>query len=221
MSAVPFPAALRAIVAALAAAVAALCLAPAQAHALTPEQAYVKPTIDLTYWDLDRFWIPSRRPTVDYYNYYSGGRLIDVNAACGGSTADDHGTQGFYCDGGWIYIDYNQQAGNLARFGDGAVAFWLAHEYAHHVEWLLGINWTRSAPYHELLADCFAGMYFRYGTYTSRRLSGNDYQQARNQIWALSPSALHGTRVQRLRAFDFGFTQTAWRGCVNAAGTSY
>jgi hypothetical protein len=192
------------------------------AKALYPsEQTSVTNIVNIVYWDLVEFWIPRTNPTVDYYdNGYP-----DYWARCNPAawTGNYWGAQGFECNG-HIFFDYYQQVRNLGKYGDGAVAFWVAHEFAHHIEDLLGINWTSSAPYHELLADCFAGMYFRYGVQNTKgALNSNDYgYDARNQIWALTSSgAAHGTREQRLKAFDFGYTQTTYNGCINAAGVSY
>jgi predicted metalloprotease len=194
----------------------------AEAQALNPEQTSVTNTINIVYWDLDRFWIPSQKPGVSYYDYVSGGVLVNYETPCG-NTLRFLGAQGFLCPANaGIYFDFNQQVGNIRTYRDGAVAFWLAHEYGHQIQQLLGINWRAFPPYHELLADCFAGMYFRYGVNTSRKLVYADYNEARNQIWALVNSdADHGTRSQRLRAFDFGYTQAAHSGCTSSAGRSY
>jgi hypothetical protein len=59
-------------------------------------------------------------------------------------------------------------------------------------------------------------MYFRHGVYTSRKLNYGDYLEARNQIWALSNTASHGTRNQRLAAFDWGFNSAPhYTNCTN------
>jgi predicted metalloprotease len=194
-----------------------------EAKALNPEQTSVTGIVNSIYWDLDSYWIPARRAGVAYFDYYANGVLIDYADPCN-NTSTQHGTEGFYCPSNEsIYLDYNQQVGNVSRFGDGSTAFWTAHEYGHHVEKLLGINWTSYVPYHELLADCFAGMYFHHGVYTSGKLNYNDYSEARNQIWALSDSDVaHGTRTQRLQAFDFGFRQELNRNiCIQGAGSYY
>ena len=138
-----------------------------------------------------------------------------------GSTNTSHGTQGFYCPPSeGIHLDFIQQDSNVRRFGDGSTVFWMAHEYGHHVEKLLSINFR--APFHELLADCFAGMYFNRGVNTSRKLKYNDYLEARNQIWALSAGdADHGTPAQRLRAFDFGYRQVNRNVCIYGAAVQY
>ncbi len=191
------------------------------AKALNPNQTSVTTIVNTVYWDLDAYWIPSRQAGVGYYDFYSNGVLVDYATPCDNTSAT-HGWEGFYCPTNEsIYFDYNQQVGNVSTFGDGSTAFWTSHEYGHHVEKLLNISFR--APYQELLADCFAGMYFHHGYYTSGKLNYGDYGEARNQIWALTgPDALHGTRDQRLRAFDFGFRQETNRNiCINGAGVNY
>jgi predicted metalloprotease len=191
------------------------------ARALNPNQTSVTTIVNTVYGDLDDYWIPIRRAGVAYYDFYSSGVLVDYWTSCQ-HTSTAHGWEGFYCPTNEaIYFDYNQQVGNVRSFGDGSTAFWTAHEYGHHVEKLLGIDWR--APYNELLADCLAGMYFRHGVYTSGWLAVGDYGEARNQIWALTgPDPVHGTREQRLRAFDFGFRQELNRNiCIDGAGVNY
>lgn len=103
---------------------------------------------------------------------------------------------------------------NLARFGDGAVGFWLAHEFGHHIQSLYRLR--PSVPNFELQADCFADMYVHYGIFNSFRLAAADYTQARNQIWALSWNDTgHGTPQQRLNNFDWGYKQFYFPSCVS------
>lgn len=45
------------------------------------------------------------------------------------------------------------------KFGDGAVAYAIAHEYSHYIQDQLGIN--LADPYNELHADCMAGALLR------------------------------------------------------------
>jgi predicted metalloprotease len=186
-----------------------------KADALNPNQTTVAGVVGNVYWDLNTFWgNPSQKPGVDYFNYWRNGQLVNYKTECF-YTRDQVGTQGFYCDGGSIYFDYRQQVGNLTNIGDGAVALWIAHEYGHHAQWLRGIKWRSSPPYEELLADCFAGLYFRYGVYTSGTLVYHDYLEARTMLSRLSSSRSHGTPAQRVRAFDYGFNRIGWRSCTS------
>lgn len=186
------------------------------AKAITPAQTTVKRVVNYEYWDLEAFWQPLvndygytyTRPGVRYFDYRkSTGRLVDYSVKGCGSTAKKHGMEGFYCPATQtIYLDYKQQRSELAKFGDGAVGFWLAHEFGHHIQVLLGLN--PQAPNKELQADCFAGLYVHYGIFNSYRLASDDYRQARNRIWALSwNDPTHGTPQQRLDSFDWGYNQ--------------
>jgi predicted metalloprotease len=211
------------VVAALAVLVGGTSLA-STAKAINPTQTTVTGVINYEYWDLEAFWKPLlayygksyTRPGVQYYDYSdSYGRMVDLSTPCG-STATQHGSEGFYCSlSQTIYMDYNQQVSNLSRFGDGSVGFWLAHEFGHHIQTLANIH-PQIVPNVELEADCFAGMYVHYGIYNSYRLAGNDYQEARNQIWALSwGDTAHGTPQQRLNNFDWGYSHFSFASCVN------
>ncbi len=191
----------------------ALGIGTPEAEALNPNQNTVQGVVNTLYWDLDTFWgKPAQKPGVGYYNYWGNGSIYHYATSCG-NTSGYVDVQGFYCNGGHIHFDFTQQSGHLASIGDGAVALWLAHEYAHHAEWLRNINWPK--PYHELLADCFAGLYFRYGVYTSGKLNYNDYLEARimlSRTAATSPS--HGGAARRLKAFDYGFQRIGWTSCT-------
>jgi predicted metalloprotease len=196
---------------------AASALGAGKAQALNPNQTDVVNTVNIVYWDLDRFWgNPTRKPGVGYYDYWNNGQLVNYQTECGATSANI-GVQGFYCPGGHIYFDYNQQSGHIANIGDGAVALWMAHEYGHSAQWLRNISWGE--PYHELLADCFAGLYFRWGVYTSGKLVYNDYLEARTMLSRMATNASHGSPAQRMRAFDYGFNHIGWTSCT--AGWQY
>jgi len=196
-----------------AAVLAATSALPDTARAINPTQTTATGVVNYEFRDLAAFW-GGQQPGVRYYNYYANGQLVVYNTPCG-STLNNHGTQGFYCPPSrTIYLDHTQQQGNLNRFGDGAVGFWLAHEYGHHVGTIY--SQTRANPNNELLADCFAGMYVRYGVTRSYRLFYNDYLEARKQIWALGWDLTHGTPQQRLNAFDRGYSNGTWAGCITA-----
>jgi predicted metalloprotease len=185
-----------------------------RAEALNPNQTSVTGVVNALYWDVDRFWgLSGYDPGVGYYNYAYNGGTYQYQTSCR-HTSTAVGMQGFYCNGGHIYLDWNQQTGHLRSIGDGAVAVWLAHEYAHHAEWALRISWN--APYHELLADCFAGLYFRWGVYQSGKLNYNDYLEARTMLSRMAPSSpTHGGAASRVRAFDYGFARVGYTSCTS------
>jgi len=199
-----------------------LAIGASTASALNPPQTTVVGAVNHTYWDLNAFWKPLLNykgygyhgTTVNYYNYSSSGAVVDYPTNCG-STAKSHGSFGFYCPPvSQIHLDFTQMDGVLRQYGDGAVAFWLAHETGHHIEKLMSIH--RVAPNQELMADCFAGLYIRYGYSKSGKINYADYQEARNQLWALASSPSHGTNRQRLGAFDYGFRTFSLQSCLNA-----
>ena len=67
---------------------------------------------------------------------------------------------GVYLNTGWLGADVYK------RYGDFAVAYVIAHEYGHHVEWLLGL-FTKKVRgelfqiHLEMMADCLAGIWAR------------------------------------------------------------
>lgn len=194
------------------------------AKAINPQQTTVTGVVNSEYWDLEAFWKPLlayfgkgySQPGVQYYDYYDAyGRMVDISTPCG-STANQHGAEGFYCSTSRIiYIDYTQQANNIRQFGDGSVGFWLAHEFGHHVQYLAGLS-PKVVPNLELQADCFAGMYIHYGIWNSYRLASNDLTEARNQISALSwNDTSHGTPTQRLANLNWGYNQFSFGSCIN------
>ena len=88
--------------------------------------------VNVVYWDVDSFWQglwpSSRRPGVAYFDYVNQYNQLQEYATACGSTATQHGTQGFYCPvsyNGDIYFDFLQQRDNLMQVGDGhASACW-------------------------------------------------------------------------------------------------
>lgn len=60
-------------------------------------------------------------------------------------------------------------------------------------------------------------MYVRYGIYRSFRLAWNDCVEARSQLsTAPLSSPTHGTRQQRLDAFDLDYSRYSVESCVYA-----
>jgi hypothetical protein len=185
---------------------AALLANVAGAQAMGPAQTDAVTTVNTEYWDLKAYW-GANAPGVKWFNY-SG---VEWSTPCG-STALQHNTEGFYCSS-VIYLDWSQQNANVAAYGDGSVGFWLAHEYAHHGEVITGTK--RAGVNNELLADCYAGSFFRWN-HDRGRIFWADYLEARNSIWGLSAyDPTHGTKQQRLESFDRGFNWNNWNTCAN------
>jgi predicted metalloprotease len=82
---------------------------------------------------------------------------------------------GVYLNTGWLgKTVYN-------RYGDFALAYVIAHEYGHHVQWLLGL-FTRKARgellqlHLEMMADCLAGIWAR-SAFSRGLLSDGDVEE--------------------------------------------
>jgi uncharacterized protein len=113
----------------------------------------------------------------------------------------------------WLYNEF--QAVNPQNF-DFAVASVIAHEFGHHVQFLLlrsGITFDGVAPkWKELGADCLSGTWAN-AAYHEGQLQDTDIQEAMQAAWnAGSDLPLpentpgdHGTRHERAAAFLFGY----------------
>ena len=143
-----------------------------------------------------------------------------VLTACG-EPADDNAA--FYCPADdTIYVAQRfaaalyegvvaglpgESAGYGRAAGDFAVAYVLAHEYAHNLQQELGIfNNTRaeSAKPFELQADCFSGVW-AYSVYDEGELQPGDLEEATNAALAVGDfdfanAQHHGTPEERRNA---------------------
>ncbi len=178
------------------------------------------------YWDnqLPDLGVKPRVPKrlVSYWN-----RAEDPG--CGGRPAGARNAQ--YCartetiawDGNWVY-------GRLYRaFGDAAVSFLLAHEYAHFVQDRLRID--RRFPLTiegELNADCLAGAWLGAMDRKVERFDSVDFDalaagilnvaDPRGVPWA-NPSA-HGRANERRRALVLG-ARKGQRACLRQLGPGF
>lgn len=77
----------------------------------------------------------------------------------------------FYCaKTNTILLEYQQLEELRRSFGDGAIVYALAHEYAHYIQAAMGIK-TNSIRLHELQADCIAGVILKS---SAKRLELNE-----------------------------------------------
>ena len=161
---------------------------------------------------------------------YSG----TTHSGCG--TANSQ-TGPFYCPGDQkLYIDlsfYQQLKTRFKAPGDFAMAYIVAHEVAHHVQYLLGITAqvdqlrgrVSKAEYNdksvrlELMADFLAGVWAHHGQKTKRFLEegdleeairaasavGDDRIQMEAQGYVVPETFTHGTSEQRRRWFAKGY----------------
>ena len=185
-------------------------------------------TIDAFLTDLlrniDRYWTRTlTRSGLDEprvgYEWIPPGRA--VLTGCGPS-ADDNAA--FYCPADdTIYVAqrfaadlYNGVArglpGDRRAAGDFAVAYVLAHEYAHNVQQELGVFDNRvssSARPFELQADCLAGAW-AYSVFQAGELRPGDLQEALDAARAVGDfdrgnAQHHGTPSERRAALRTGF----------------
>lgn len=154
-------------------------------------------------------------------------------SGCGRANAN---TGPFYCPADQkLYIDLSFYQTLKNRFkapGDFAMAYVLAHEVGHHVQYLLGITKqvdqlrgrVSKAEYNdksvrlELMADFFAGVWAHHGQKKRQFLEegdieeairaagavGDDNIQMQSQGYVVPESFTHGTTEQRQRWFAKG-----------------
>lgn len=146
------------------------------------------------------------------------------------------GTGPFYCPADQkLYIDlsfYKQLSQRFKAPGDFAMAYVLAHEVGHHVQYLLGYTQqvdklrgrASKAEYNdasvrlELMADFLAGVWAHHAQQTKQILEegdieeamraagavGDDNIQMQSQGYVVPESFTHGTSEQRVRWFTKG-----------------
>jgi uncharacterized protein len=178
--------------------------------------------------DVDRYWertfeangLPT--PRVSYDWIAPGGRSL---TACG---APAHDGVAFYCPADdTIYVGQRfaadlysgvaeglpgQAAGYGRAAGDFAVAYVLAHEYAHNLQQELGVFDNRVSPSarpYELQADCMAGTW-AFSVYEEGLLEPGDLEEASNAALAVGDFDVgneqhHGTPEERRDALLAGF----------------
>ena len=177
--------------------------------------------------DIDRYWTTTLRagglpePRVRYVWVEPGGAML---TGCG-IPADDRA--GFYCSADDTIYVAQQFAADLYRgvaeglpgesagfghaAGDFAVAYVLAHEYAHNLQYELGIfdnSVTASARPYELQADCLAGTW-AHSVYEEGLLEPGDLEEATSAALAVGDFDVgnaqhHGTPQERRDALLVG-----------------
>jgi hypothetical protein len=120
--------------------------------------------------DLDQFYTDAFSPTD--YGYASPAVVVvrEGEAAQSGCGPAQPGFWAFYCPlDRTIYLDYPFLRDLEQRYGDFAVAFVIAHEWAHHAQTVGRIERTETPDeidevysiQLELMADCFVGVWAR------------------------------------------------------------
>jgi predicted metalloprotease len=153
---------------------------------------------------------PYSTPSVNWYNRWNGDHYW---ASC--DWTSNWVSNAFACGNGTIYMDKRHMEHLHATLGDYAVGGLLAHEWAHHVQNLLGYtDRTFRREYH---ADCLAGIYTRYG-YANGRLSGGDYWEFHNWLMAQPPSSSHGIATERTAWYRYGWDNYSVGACDRVFG---
>lgn len=158
-----------------------------------------------------------------------------VQSACG--TADSS-TGPFYCPGDQkVYIDlsfYDELQNQFKAPGDFAMAYVIAHEVGHHVQYQLGTlekvmslrsrlsqkQFNQYMVKLELQADYYAGVWAHYANQEkllepgdieealkAASAVGDDRIQKENYGYAVPDTFTHGTSEQRQRWFYKGYTE--------------
>jgi uncharacterized protein len=178
--------------------------------------------------DIDRYWTRTFRasglpePRVRYQWVAPGAVSL---TGCGTPAGD---SAAFYCPADDTIYVAQQFAADLYRgvarglpgesagygraAGDFAVAYVLAHEYAHNLQQELGIfdnRQTPSAKPFELQADCMAGTW-AHSVYAEGALQPGDIEEAANTALAVGDFDVgnaqhHGTPEERRAALLDGF----------------
>ena len=105
-----------------------------------------------------------------------------------------------------------ERAGYGRAAGDFAVAYVVAHEYAHNLQQELGVfdnSVSPTARPFELQADCMAGVW-AYSVFAKGDLEEGDIQEATNAALAVGDFDVgnkqhHGTPEERREALEAGF----------------
>lgn len=158
----------------------------------------------------------------------------EVSSACGHASA---ATGPFYCSGDQkLYIDlsfYEELKNRFGAAGDFAMAYVVAHEVGHHVQYLLGTSTevhqkqrslSKAAGNQlsvrlELQADFYAGVWANHANKVKNVLDPGDIEEALRAANAIGDDKLqmqargyvvpesftHGTSAQRERWFRKGF----------------
>ncbi len=199
---------------------------PSPARAVTPAQSTHAGLVSLLGWDLrsgtvyqgslEAFWrqtLPAwgARYHAPHGLHLYGGRHGQYQVPGCRSTAEIGPSNGFYCPRTQrIYLDTQRPAG--WNFGDYGAGGFLAHEWGHRVQHLLGDAYLQRMPHREYHADCLAGIYTRWA-YGQGRLQGTDYGEFQSWLQSTPRSDSHGLPSYRAAWYRHGYTQFSLQAC--------
>jgi predicted metalloprotease len=203
---------------------AGLALLPASAATAATSTTPTMPAfLETELLDVHEFWsrfqagVGGPATDVDYY-FPAPGEV--VSTPCQVSNDDSM----FYCPlndeivfsqdaairlwNGQFTANHDNHTGQVA--GDFAVALIVAHEYAHNVQYEVGIDQLGYKVINtELHADCWAGVWMNDSFYAGE-LQGTDVEEAvaameRLGDYQYTNPGTHGTPQQRAYAFQYGY----------------
>lgn len=197
---------------------------------LNPDQA-----LGWTKYELSQLWYAvygtmAGYRTPNWIGWYSAEYKVHWLQSCGpGTTAGS--TLGHYCHlDENVYLDWDIARLMDTTYGDYAYSGIIAHEWGHHIQYLLGWPYTyRNKGYYanfELHADCLSGVWARWA-YQRGVINADDVNAIRNFYWYYlgdaniwvqtdqynNPDA-HGTREQRYGWFNWGYGQYNLNSCA-------
>jgi predicted metalloprotease len=157
---------------------------------------------------------------------------------CGPASA---GSGPFYCPTGGQFGDQGSKDTPIVYYGapwlyremskvqpdnfDFAVASVVAHEFGHHVQWLLSAGSISlddlPGKFRELSADCLGGVWAN-AAYHEGQLEDTDIEEAMEAAWQAGSDLPdetgpdpHGTRQERVTAFKFGYDNGDTMACLS------
>ena len=168
---------------------------------------------------------------------YTDPRLVlftdAVQSACGNASS---ATGPFYCPGDQkLYVDlsfFKELSNRFHASGDFAMAYVIAHEIGHHIQYLLGVSdkmdrirrqvseeeYNKYSVRLELQADYYAGVWAHYvqgkglldagdidEALTAANAIGDDRLQKQAQGYVVPESFTHGTSAERMYWLKKGF----------------
>ncbi len=143
-----------------------------------------------------------------------------IRSACGVSNSQAYE----YCAGDQsIYVGQDTLWTFYRQAGDAAPALGLAHEWAHHLQFMLDLPAFGVASQSvkvENQADCIAGAWAKYADEQGWLEEEDDLKDATGLLQAIGsaegPGRDHGTSAERLKAF-----QSAFKGGISACNAYF